>query len=112
MARPATKKKSALRTPTTASAVQPRPKGARLEARITAEQKAILAKAAALTGRSVTDFVVSSAHEAAVRAIRERAVITLAARDQEAFARALAKPPAPGARLRAAAKRYRTKKAS
>lgn len=112
MAKPATRKTAVFRVTKKSSAVQPRPKGARLEARITDEQKALLAKAAALTGRSVTDFVMNSAHEAAVRAIRERAVITLAARDQEAFARALAEPPAPGARLRAAAKRYRTKKAS
>jgi len=33
----------------------------RLETRITAEQKAFLLRAAAITGRTMTDFVVSSA---------------------------------------------------
>jgi uncharacterized protein (DUF1778 family) len=112
MAKPTAKRKTATRSTKRTSTVRALAKGARLEARVTAEQKALLTKAAALTGRSVTDFVVSSAHEAAIRAIRERAVITLAARDQEAFARVLTKPSAPGPRLRAAAKRYRNKKAS
>lgn len=49
-----------------------KPKRARseqLEARVTAEQKSLIERAAALQGRSVTDFVLSSLQEAATRAI-------------------------------------------
>lgn len=85
-----------------------RSKSARLEARISSEQKAKLARAAELRGQSLTEFLVTSAEEAATRAIRDHEVIDLSARDREAFAAALlAEAPEPGERLRAAAKRYR-----
>jgi uncharacterized protein (DUF1778 family) len=82
-------------------------KKARLEARVTLEQKALFQKAAAILGRSLTDFVVSSAHELATRTVREHEVMTLTARDQEVFVAALLEAPQPGARLQAAARRYR-----
>ncbi len=80
---------------------------ARLEARITDEQKALFQQAAALTGRSLTDFVVSSAQEIAARTVRENEVLTLSGRDRETFVKALLHSPAPGKRLRRAARRYR-----
>lgn len=82
-------------------------KKARLEARVTLEQKALFQKAAAILGRSLTDFVVSSAHELATRTVREHEVMNLTARDQEAFVAALLEAPEPGVRLQAAARRYR-----
>ena len=42
----------------------------------------MMAHAAALSGRSLSDFVVSSAQEAASRMIREHAIMSLGARDQ------------------------------
>src|SRR6266542_5961976 len=82
-------------------------KTARLEARITEEQKKLFLRAAAITGRSLTDFVVLSTHETAVRTVREHDVWTLSARDREVFVSALLKPPAPSKRLREAARRYK-----
>lgn len=82
-------------------------KTARFEARITAEQKTLFLRAAALTGRSLTDFVVASAQETAVRTVREHEAMTLSARDREAFVSALLNPPMPGKRLRKAARRYK-----
>jgi len=82
-------------------------KTARLEARITEEQKELFLRAAAITGRSLTDFVVSSAHETAARTVRDQDVLTLSARDREAFVSALLNPPAPGKRLREAARRFK-----
>ena len=82
-------------------------KTARLEARITAEQKKLFMKAAAITGRSLTDFVVACAHETAARTVREHEVLTLSARDREVFVSALLTPPAPAKRLREAARRYK-----
>ena len=82
-------------------------KAARLEARITDEQKTLLQHAADLTGRSLTEFVVSSAQEAAARTVREHEVLTLTGRDRLIFVEALLKPNSPNKRLRQAARRYK-----
>jgi uncharacterized protein (DUF1778 family) len=78
----------------------------RLEARIGARQKALLKKAADLQGQSLTDFVVTSAQEAAKKIIREQEIMELSARDQKVFVDALLSPPEPGKRAVQAAKRY------
>jgi len=83
------------------------PKKERLEARLTREQKKHIERAARIKGTSVSDFVVLSAADAAVRTIREQEVLTLNERAREVFARALVNPPPPGRRLVAAAKRYK-----
>ena len=79
----------------------------RLEARLTQEQKRVLMRAAALQGRSLTDFVVSSAQEAALRVIEVHESIRLGERDRRAFVDALLNPRAPGKRLRTAARRFK-----
>jgi uncharacterized protein (DUF1778 family) len=78
----------------------------RLEARISRHQKALFQQAAELQGRTLTDFVIGSAHEAAVRTIEELRTIRLSAEQSRAFADALLNPPEPNAKLRAAAERY------
>jgi uncharacterized protein (DUF1778 family) len=83
------------------------PKTARLEARVTEEQKELFSKAATLLGRSLSDFVVTCVYETATRTLREHEIMTLSARDREIFVSALLNPPEPGARLRKAAQRYR-----
>jgi len=79
----------------------------RLEARITQAQKALFKKAAGLQGRTLSDFIVQAASEAATRVVQEHQVIDLAAREQTALIEALLHPPEPGSRLRSAARRYR-----
>ncbi len=79
----------------------------RLEARVTPEQKALLQHAAALEGRSLTDFILSSIQTAAQAAIEKHERLTLTARDSAAFVEALLHPTAPNARLRAAVERHR-----
>ena len=79
----------------------------RLEARITTDQKTLFLRAASLTGRSLTDFVVASAQEKAMSTVREYEAMTLSAHDSAAFVSALLNPPAPGAQLRKAARRYK-----
>jgi uncharacterized protein (DUF1778 family) len=74
----------------------------RLEARLPASVYATLKRAAELKGRSLSDFVVSAAHDAAQRAIEEEHIIRLSAEDQRRFAEALIKPPAPNAALKRA----------
>jgi len=67
-------------------------KTARLEARITPDVHALLLRAAALVGRSVSDFVVAAAQQAAQDTIAQRQIIDLSLEDQERFAAALLKP--------------------
>ena len=86
--------------------VSPARKHERLEARVSAEAKALCQQAASLEGRSLTDFIVGSAVESARRILRERALIELSQRDQNAFVEALLNPPLPGQPLQEAARRY------
>ena len=82
-------------------------RAARLEARLSVEQKAVLQQAAQLSGRTLSEFVVASAQEAAARVIQEHETIRLNRAEQVAFVTALLDPPAPNERLRQAAAAYR-----
>jgi uncharacterized protein (DUF1778 family) len=79
----------------------------RLETRVTAEQKNLIERAAALQGRTVTDFVLTSVQDAARRAIEAHHQLALSVRDSEAFVDALLKPKPVNARLRDTVRRYR-----
>jgi uncharacterized protein (DUF1778 family) len=81
-------------------------KTARIEARLPEPVLALLRQAAALQGRTLSDFVVSSAREAAEQAIAGQEVIRLSLADQERFATQLLAPPKPAASLQRAAKRH------
>lgn len=87
-------------------------KTARFEARITATQKKLFIKAAELTGRSLTDFVVACVQEMASRTVREHEAMNLTIRDREAFVKALLAPPTPAPRLVTAVDRYRDRQRS
>jgi uncharacterized protein (DUF1778 family) len=82
-------------------------RAARLEARVTTNQKTLLQRAATLSGRTLSEFVVASAEEAAAKLIRERETISLTRKEQIAFVTALLEPSPPNARLRKAAAKYR-----
>lgn len=72
---------------------------ARLEARIAPEALAVVKRAAELQGRSVSDFVVAAAEEAAQRTIEETHLIRLAMEDQRRFVDLLLNPPEPSPAL-------------
>ncbi len=65
---------------------------ARLETRLPADVHSLLKRAAEIEGRSLTDFVVSAAQEAARKTIEETSIIKLSAEDQRRFAEALISP--------------------
>ena len=65
---------------------------ARFEARMSPEVLAVVRRAAELQGRSVGDFVVAAARDAAHRAIEEAGIIRLSVEDQHRFAEALLNP--------------------
>jgi uncharacterized protein (DUF1778 family) len=79
----------------------------RTEARVHPEQKTRSEDMASLHGTLVSDFMVQSADEAAVRTIREHEVWTLQGRDREIFVETLLNPPAPNARVKTAVARYK-----
>ena len=79
---------------------------ARLEARISRATHTRIKLAADIQGRTVSDFVVHAALEAATKAIEENFVVQLSIEGQVAFAQALLNPPEPNDALRRAFERH------
>ena len=80
---------------------------ARLEARLPHGVMARLRRAAEIRGRTLTDFVVAAADEAACRTIEETEIIRLSIEGQRQIADAILKPLAPTPAFKKAAQRYR-----
>ena len=88
--------------------MKPEPQSAaRLEARLPGEVLLRLKRAAEIQGRTLTDFVVAAADEAARRTIQQTDLLLLSEQDQRQIAAAILSPPAPNRALKKAAKRYR-----
>lgn len=68
---------------------------ARLEAKINVEIYELLKQAAAISGRTLTDFVVSVAYEEAKKTISEHQVLRLTLNDQALLIENLSNPPEP-----------------
>jgi len=81
----------------------------RLEARVNVEQKQLFERAAALQGRTITDFVLSSAEEAAVRTIQNYELIQISGRDRDFFVESVLNAREPSKKLREAAARYKAR---
>lgn len=81
---------------------------ARLEARISPEALAIIKRAAEIQGRSVSDFVVTAAHQVAHQTIEEVGIIRLSVEDQRAIAEAILNPPPLSPALEQAIARHRS----
>lgn len=75
---------------------------ARLEARLPSEVHALLKRAAEIQGRSLTDFVVSAARDAAFRTIEDMEILRVSVEDQRAIAEAILNPPEPALALQRA----------
>lgn len=73
---------------------------ARINLRTSADAKALIERAAAYMGTTVSAFMLQNAYEAAKRVVAEHEVIMLTQRDFEVFAEALEKPPAPTGALK------------
>jgi uncharacterized protein (DUF1778 family) len=82
-------------------------KNARLEARVTEEQKQLMEKAAFLRGQNLTEFMVSVLAEAATQIIKDREIIELTDRDRATFVNALLNSPAPSETAYADAQWYK-----
>jgi len=85
----------------------PETRTARVEARIAPESLDLIRRAAEITGRSVSDFLVAAAQEAAQRTIVDVEILRLSRQAQERFAALLLDPPAPTDTLVRAFERHR-----
>jgi uncharacterized protein (DUF1778 family) len=83
------------------------PREARLEIRLTQEQRTLIVRAAAVRGGSLAEFVRQAVQDAATRTVTEHELLRLCTVDQEAFATALLTPREPSETLKAAYKEYR-----
>ncbi len=79
----------------------------RVEARIAPDVLAVVRRAAEIQGRSLSDFLVVAAQEAAYRTIEDAHIIRLSLEDQQRFVDVLLNPPAPSAALNRAARAHR-----
>ena len=86
--------------------VQQTTRTARLEARIAPDALAVVRRAAEIQGRSVSDFVVAAAQDAAQKTISEVEVIRLSLAAQEQFVKLLLNPLAPSRALKKAFARH------
>jgi uncharacterized protein (DUF1778 family) len=77
----------------------------RLALRVRADDKATLMRAVALARTDMTDFILRHALDAARKVIEQAQHLSLSERDSLRVLRALENPPAPNAKLRAAARR-------
>jgi uncharacterized protein (DUF1778 family) len=77
-------------------------RAARIEARIAPEVLSSVKRAAEITGRSVSDFVVTAARDMAERTIEQAHIIRLSMADQERVSDLLANPPATNKALKKA----------
>src|SRR2546421_702641 len=85
-------------------------KAVRVEARLNADQKKRIEHAANLKGTSLSDFIIGSADEAAIRTIQEHETWVLRGEDSEAFVNALLNPPEPSERMKAAVAWYKKRR--
>jgi uncharacterized protein (DUF1778 family) len=80
---------------------------ARVEARISPDALELIRRAAELQGRSISDFMVAAAQEAAQRAVADVEILRLSRQAQEQFAALVLDPPEPTAALVRAFERHR-----
>ncbi|MEO5658948.1 MAG: DUF1778 domain-containing protein [Polaromonas sp.] len=77
----------------------PRTESARINLRTSPEAKALIERAAAVMGSTVSSFMLQNAYEAALRLVAQQDVLTLSDRDRDAFLNALENPPEPNRAL-------------
>ena len=67
----------------------------RINLRTSPEAKALIERAAAIMGSTVSGFMLQNAYDAASKVVAQQEIITLSQRDFEAFIAACENPPAP-----------------
>jgi uncharacterized protein (DUF1778 family) len=90
--------------PAAALGLAARPSGA-INLRIESQTRRLIDDAAAVLGKTRTEFMVESARQAAIDVLLDQRLFVLDAERYDAFVRALDNPPAPGPKLRALLRR-------
>jgi len=78
---------------------------ASINLRIEPRTRQLIDEAAALLGKTRTEFMVESARQQALDVVLDQRLLTLNAEYYDAFAQALDHPPAPGAKLQSLLRR-------
>ena len=76
-------------------AASPKTESARINLRTSPEAKALIERAAAIMGSTVSSFMLQNAYDAASRLIAQQEIFTLSDRDRDVFLNALENPPEP-----------------
>ncbi len=79
---------------------------ARINLRTSADAKAMIERAAALMGTTVSSFMLQNAYEAARRIVTENNTLLMTQRDFEAFTSSIENPPKPKSALRKLMERH------
>jgi len=79
----------------------------RLEARVPLPIKELIGRAASLEGLTLTDFVIATLQKGAAEVVREHDILSLTAKDSEAFARTMLAAPKPNRKLTQVFARHR-----
>ena len=82
-------------------------KTARIETRVSLQQKELIERAAAYLGRSVSDFMIANAETAAKQVVDEYERVKLDREQSRVLVEALLTPKSPNKRLREAAENHR-----
>lgn len=82
-------------------------KSARIETRVSAEQKEMIERAAAYAGRTVSEFVLGNVEQAAKAVIDEHEKLKLDRQQSQALVESLLAPVSPNKTLRTAARDHR-----
>ena len=85
---------------------QSQTKNERFDLRISTEIKSLVARAAEVSGTTMSAFVIEAARERATKLIEQQERIMLNNKARDVMLDALTNPPAPNARLRRAADKY------
>lgn len=83
-------------------------KNERFDLRMSAETKALVARAAEVAGTTMSAFMIETVRDRATRLIEQQERIELDNEARDALLEMLANPPAPNAKLRSAAEKYRS----
>jgi uncharacterized protein (DUF1778 family) len=104
--------KRKVKEPDAAPYVDSRAQKSRIEIRVDREQKALLEKAAALTGSSLTSFMLSTCIEDAMQLLDEHYTTTLSNEAFDELLELLAHPPEPNEALIRLLKKHNSRSAS
>ncbi len=85
----------------------PSPKSARIETRVSQEQKELIERAAAVSGRTVSDFVLAHVEVAAKKVIEEHEKLYLDQTQSRILVDALLSPKKPNKKLKTAMEQHR-----